>query len=39
MRQTENPVDLLVGARNRIVRKQKRLSQADLGKAIGVTFQ
>jgi transcriptional regulator with XRE-family HTH domain len=33
------PVDSLVGARIRILRKRRKMSQEDLGKAIGVTFQ
>src|ERR1700742_82427 len=39
MRQTGNHVDSLVGARIRIIRKHKKMSQSDLGKAIDVTFQ
>jgi transcriptional regulator with XRE-family HTH domain len=34
-----NPVDLLVGARIRVLRKRSKMSQAELGKALGVTFQ
>jgi transcriptional regulator with XRE-family HTH domain len=33
------PVDLLVGARIRLLRKRRKMSQTELGKAIGVTFQ
>ena len=33
------PVDSLVGARIRLLRKRRKMSQAELGKAIGVTFQ
>jgi transcriptional regulator with XRE-family HTH domain len=34
-----NPVDEAVGARIRILRKRRKMSQAELGKALGVTFQ
>jgi transcriptional regulator with XRE-family HTH domain len=34
-----NPVDSLVGGRIRLLRKQRKMSQSDLGKALGVTFQ
>src|ERR1700760_2914071 len=34
-----NPVDVLVGSRIRLLRKRRKMSQAELGKAIGVTFQ
>jgi transcriptional regulator with XRE-family HTH domain len=34
-----NPVDLLVGGRIRLLRKRRKMSQAQLGKALGVTFQ
>src|ERR1700684_3334811 len=34
-----NPVDILVGSRIRLWRKRRKMSQAELGKAIGVTFQ
>ena len=33
------PVDSLVGARIRLLRKPRKMSQTELGKAIGVTFQ
>jgi transcriptional regulator with XRE-family HTH domain len=39
MRETGNPGDALVSARIRIIRKHKKMSQSDLGKAINVTFQ
>jgi transcriptional regulator with XRE-family HTH domain len=34
-----NPVDEAVGARIRILRKRRKMSQAKLGKALGVSFQ
>jgi transcriptional regulator with XRE-family HTH domain len=34
-----NPVDEAVGARIRLLRKRRKMSQAELGKALGVTFQ
>ena len=34
-----NPVDEAVGARIRLLRKRRKISQEELGKAIGVTFQ
>ena len=34
-----NPIDLLVGSRIRMFRKGRKLSQALLGKKLGVTFQ
>jgi transcriptional regulator with XRE-family HTH domain len=34
-----NPVDVLVGARIRIFRKRRNMSQSELGKKLGVTFQ
>ena len=34
-----NPVDVLVGARIRLLRKRRKMSQQELGKALGVTFQ
>jgi len=34
-----NPVDSLVGGRIRLLRKQRKMSQSDLGQALGVTFQ
>ncbi len=34
-----DPVDLLVAARVRILRKHFKLSQEDLGKRLGLTFQ
>jgi transcriptional regulator with XRE-family HTH domain len=34
-----NPIDLLVGSRIRRFRKCRRMSQAQLGKKLGVTFQ
>jgi transcriptional regulator with XRE-family HTH domain len=34
-----NPVDSLVGGRIRLLRKRRKMSQSDLGKALGVTFQ
>ena len=36
---SNNPIDSLVGARIRLLRKRRKMSQAQLGKAIGVTFQ
>jgi transcriptional regulator with XRE-family HTH domain len=33
------PVDSLVGARIRLLRKQRKMSESELGKAVGVTFQ
>lgn len=35
----KNPTDLHVGARVRMRRKMLNLSQSDLGKAVGITFQ
>jgi transcriptional regulator with XRE-family HTH domain len=34
-----NPIDLLVGSRIRRFRKGRNMSQAQLGKKLGVTFQ
>src|SRR5215469_7630290 len=34
-----NPVDVLVGARIRVLRQRRKMSQTELGKALGVTFQ
>jgi transcriptional regulator with XRE-family HTH domain len=34
-----NPVDSLVGGRIRLLRKRCKMSQSELGKALGVTFQ
>jgi transcriptional regulator with XRE-family HTH domain len=34
-----NPVDEAVGARIRLLRKRRKMSQAELGKALDVTFQ
>ena len=34
-----NPIDLLVGSRIRMFRKGRSMSQAQLGKKLGVTFQ
>jgi transcriptional regulator with XRE-family HTH domain len=34
-----NPIDVLVGARIRLLRKRRKMSQTELGKALGVTFQ
>jgi transcriptional regulator with XRE-family HTH domain len=34
-----DPIDSLVGARIRLLRRQRKMSQTELGKAIGVTFQ
>src|SRR6202035_740749 len=34
-----NPVDVLVGSRIRLLRKRRKMSQTELGKAVGVTFQ
>ena len=34
-----DPVDEAVGARIRLLRKRRKISQEELGKAIGVTFQ
>jgi transcriptional regulator with XRE-family HTH domain len=36
---SNNPIDSLVGARIRLLRKRRKISQEQLGKAIGVTFQ
>jgi transcriptional regulator with XRE-family HTH domain len=36
---SNNPIDSLVGARIRLLRKRRKMSQEQLGKAIGVTFQ
>lgn len=36
---TGNPIDQYVGARMRMQRMLRGLSRADLGKAVGVTFQ
>jgi transcriptional regulator with XRE-family HTH domain len=33
------PVDSLVGARIRLLRKRRKMSQTELGAALGVTFQ
>jgi transcriptional regulator with XRE-family HTH domain len=35
----KNPVDVAVGARMRLLRQRRKMSQEELGKAIGVTFQ
>jgi transcriptional regulator with XRE-family HTH domain len=35
----KNPVDAAVGARMRLLRQRRKMSQEELGKAIGVTFQ
>jgi transcriptional regulator with XRE-family HTH domain len=34
-----NPVDEAVGARIRLLRKRRKMSQQELGTALGVTFQ
>jgi transcriptional regulator with XRE-family HTH domain len=34
-----NPIDVLVGSRIRIFRKGRKMSQAQLGEKLGVTFQ
>jgi transcriptional regulator with XRE-family HTH domain len=34
-----DPLDVQVGSRIRLQRKMKNLSQSDLGRAVGVTFQ
>jgi transcriptional regulator with XRE-family HTH domain len=34
-----NPVDEAVGARIRLLRKRRKMSQQELGSALGVTFQ
>jgi transcriptional regulator with XRE-family HTH domain len=34
-----NPIELLVGSRIRMFRKDRRMSQAQLGEKLGVTFQ
>jgi transcriptional regulator with XRE-family HTH domain len=34
-----NPVDVLVGARIRLLRKRRKMSQSQLGAKLGVTFQ
>jgi transcriptional regulator with XRE-family HTH domain len=36
---SNNPIDSLVGGRIRLLRKRRKMSQEQLGKAIGVTFQ
>src|ERR1700729_1478607 len=36
---SNNPIDEAVGARIRLLRKRRKMSQEELGKAIGVTFQ
>jgi transcriptional regulator with XRE-family HTH domain len=36
---TINPVDEAVGARIRLLRKRRKMSQQELGTALGVTFQ
>jgi DNA-binding transcriptional regulator YiaG len=36
---SNNPVDSLVGVHIRPLRKRRKMSQAELGKALGVTFQ
>src|SRR3984957_9384615 len=36
---SNNPIDSLVGARIRLLRQRRKMSQEELGKAIGVTFQ
>ena len=36
---SNNPIDSLVGARIRLLRKRRKMSREQLGKAIGVTFQ
>jgi len=36
---SSEPVDTLVGERIRLLRKRRNMSQTDLGKALGVTFQ
>lgn len=38
-RKLKNPIDIHVGARVRMRRKMLSLSQSDLGKAVGITFQ
>jgi transcriptional regulator with XRE-family HTH domain len=35
----KNPIDEAVGARIRLLRKGRKISQEEFGKAIGVTFQ
>jgi len=34
-----NPIDIAVGERIRQLRKERRITQTDLAKAIGLTFQ
>lgn len=36
---TPDPLDVQVGSRIRLQRKMKNLSQSDLGRAVGVSFQ
>jgi transcriptional regulator with XRE-family HTH domain len=36
---TPNPVDVLVGSQIRLFRMHRKLSQSELGKMLGVTFQ
>ncbi len=36
---TPNPVDVLVGSRIRLFRMRKKVSQSELGDALGVSFQ
>ncbi|HEY9218876.1 MAG TPA: helix-turn-helix domain-containing protein [Phenylobacterium sp.] len=39
MERTTHPVDVEVGHRIRLIRKEKRLSQEQLGSAVALTFQ
>jgi transcriptional regulator with XRE-family HTH domain len=38
-KRAHNPIDEVVGARIRLVRKRRKMSQQELGAALGVTFQ
>jgi transcriptional regulator with XRE-family HTH domain len=38
-KRAHNPIDEAVGARIRLVRKRRKMSQQELGTALGVTFQ
>lgn len=35
----EDPLDIAIGARVRTIRESRKITQAGLGKALGVTFQ
>jgi transcriptional regulator with XRE-family HTH domain len=38
-RKMSDPVDILVGSRIRLLRKRRKMSQTNLGQALGITFQ